>query len=127
MSEPGLFYVESRIINPSVLDASTFNTWYDTVHIPDILHTSGMKTAIRYRGVDKEQKYPFLACYPVQDISFLSSEEFKSIPHQSDMLPGPGHSCFDNAQFDSRVYSHVQTYEAAEASTGMSYFSAKYA
>jgi hypothetical protein len=110
MPTPGILWVSSKIANPSLLP-DTFRKWYDEVHVPHILETSGMKTAFRYEAIDSNAERPFFAYYPVKDIAFLASDEFYKIPLTSDLLPGPSHSVFASADFDMRYYEWVQTYE----------------
>jgi hypothetical protein len=57
---------------------------------------------------------PDLVLYPLKSLDFLETEEFKSIPVHHDTVPAPSHSIFDVADFDTRYYEHVQTYEGLE-------------
>jgi hypothetical protein len=111
---PGLFYVNSKITEPS-LSAETFNKWYDEIHVPDILATSGIKSAFRYYGKDSDR--PFLALYPLEDVHFLESQEFHSISSESEILPKTGLS-FDVASFDTRPLVHIKTYQSKAAQPG---------
>lgn len=99
---PGLFFVSSRITHPQ-LSEDIFHEWYNQRHIPDIFQTSGFEeayrwkvlkdfhTSIRRRGRGRgrgsrrgeedgkgEVQRPFLNTYPLRDVEFLGSEEFKS-------------------------------------------------
>lgn len=93
---PGLFFVSSRITHPQLSEA-TFHEWYNQRHIPDIFQTSGFEEAYRWkvlkdtrrrgrgRGSRREEEHgkedvqrPFLNTYPLRDVEFLGSEEFKS-------------------------------------------------
>lgn len=97
---PGLFFVSSRITDPQ-LSEDIFHEWYNQRHIPDIFQTSGFEEAYRWkvlkdfnantrkrgrgRGSRREEedgkgevKRPFLNTYPLRDVEFLGSEEFKS-------------------------------------------------
>lgn len=114
----GLFFVNSKIVEPS-LTSDGFNHWYDSVHVPDILKTSGIKTAYRYFAVRPEQtERPFLACYPLKHIDFLESDEFHAIPVSSDLLPASGNS-FDIASFDARPAALVKAFENDKSVKGM--------
>lgn len=86
----GLFFVSSRITHPH-LSEDTFHEWYNQRHIPDIFQTSGFEEAYRWkimkdtrrrgRGSRREEEdvqRPFLNTYPLRDVEFLGSEEFKS-------------------------------------------------
>ncbi|GKZ67390.1 hypothetical protein AnigIFM50267_001778 [Aspergillus niger] len=117
----GLLYAASRINPPSKISADVFNAWYDGVHVPDVLKTSGINTAVRYETAVVPQDsspWAFLALYPVPDIEFLNTEEFASIPATSDALPGPTHSCMDIAQFDIRRYREVGKRHDLDMPTG---------
>lgn len=95
---PGLFFVSSRITHPQ-LSEEIFHEWYNQRHIPDIFQTSGFEEAYRWkvlkdfntsirrrgrgrgRGSRREEEdvqRPFLNTYPLRDVEFLGSEEFKS-------------------------------------------------
>lgn len=52
---------------------------------------------------------PYLAIYPLPDISFLGSDEFKKIRVKSDNLPGSG-VCYDVMEADVRYYKQIQVY-----------------
>jgi hypothetical protein len=107
---PGVFWVAAKIINPE-LTPEVLKKWYDEVHFPDIIKTSGMKTTFRYNALDPKADRPFFYYYPVRDLAFLQSEEFFKIPITIDLLPGPSHMIFDFVDFDTRYYELVQTYE----------------
>jgi len=116
---PGLLFVNSRISAPDKLSPSLFTQWYHEVHIPDIFQTSGMKSAFRYCSTNPDSVYrPYLALYPLKDVSFLQTDEFKSIPVHHEMLPGPSHAIFDVADFDTRYCKLLKTFERAEAEAG---------
>lgn len=118
MSGPGILWVNSKITKPDAVSPELFTRWYEEVHIPDIFATSGIKSAVRYQNIDPKAERPYLAVYAMKDIAFLQTDEFKAISVHSDMLPGPSHACFDIADFDTRYYEAVQTYEAKDAPAG---------
>lgn len=102
--KPGLLYVNSKITSP-LLTVPAFTTWYEDIHIRDIFVTSGMKAAFRYESTTPtEVERPYLAVYPVRDVDFLQSDEFKSIPVHDGSLPGESKCIFDLADFDTRYY-----------------------
>jgi hypothetical protein len=100
-----MLWVTSRISpeSASLLDEPTFLRWYDTDHIPEIVATSGIKDAFRYIDVDKDTprapSKPFMAFYPMQDLTFTLGQEFRDIKVKSDILPGSG-IVYDLADFD---------------------------
>jgi hypothetical protein len=108
-SGPGLLYVNSKITSPN-LSPELFTEWYQDIHIRDIFLTSGIKSAFRYYTQSSEPatiERPYLALYPVKDVAFLYSAEFRAIPVHSDMLPIKSKNIFDLADFDTRYYTNV--------------------
>lgn len=111
---PGLLYVNSKITS-SKLSPELFAKWYEDVHIPDIFETSGIKTAYRYYTTSPDPaavERPYLALYPLRDVSFLQTAEFKSIPVQSDLVPTESKCIFDLADFDTRYYTNIAKHES---------------
>lgn len=117
-SGPGLLYVNSKITSPS-LSPKVFTEWYEDIHIRDIFLTSGINSAFRYytQAPDAAKiERPYLALYPVEDVGFLYSEEFRAIPVYSDMLPAESKGIFDLADFDTRYYTNIGILEGKWAS-----------
>ena len=112
---PGVLFVRSAI-NPSPQNPLTdaeFMHWYDDDHIAEIVQTSGISNAFRYFHCDKipdngtptaECPRPYLAFYPMPELAFTQSQEFKDIRAKSDILPGTG-ICYDMADFDIGMYA----------------------
>ncbi|KAF1941454.1 hypothetical protein EJ02DRAFT_202598 [Clathrospora elynae] len=101
---PGILFVRSRISPASkqVLDEPTFLKWYDDLHIPEVVSTSGIKSAFRYIDMHKTcpaSPKPYLAFYPMLDLAFTLSEEFRGVRVESETLPGSG-VVYDLADFD---------------------------
>ncbi|KAF2246558.1 hypothetical protein BU26DRAFT_566921 [Trematosphaeria pertusa] len=117
LSGPGIIWVNS-VPRPSLPDA-TFNAWYQTVHIPDILSAkpssgrAGCAAAWRFKCTDAARPRPYLALYAVPDLSFIQSAEFAGISQYDDLLPegGPSQEYVD---FDTRIYQRVQVFEKHE-------------
>ncbi|KAJ1337793.1 DUF4286 family protein [Microdochium nivale] len=114
MSGKGLLFVNSRI-SSDLLDEATLLRWYDEDHIPEILATSGVESAVRFvdeaaKGRESEGGRPYLHVYPLQDIKFLVTPEFAAISVTSELLPGSG-LVYDLVDFDVRYYSLVQVYD----------------
>jgi hypothetical protein len=120
---PGVLYVTSRIDRTDVLDEATYFKWYDEDHIDEIVHTSGMPSAFRYRDVDFDEKNKnkekvYLAFYPMEDIAFTQGDEFRKIRVKSDLLPDTG-IIYDLADLDVRYLGLVQKTESKKReSTG---------
>ncbi|KAL2760375.1 hypothetical protein ACRALDRAFT_1078881 [Sodiomyces alcalophilus JCM 7366] len=118
VSGRGIIYVNSGIERTDVLDEEKFMNWYDNDHIPEILETSGVSSAWRFKDVEagKVEK-PYLAMYPLEDIGFTQTEEFKKIRVHSDLIPG-GASIYDLANFDVRVYNLTQVFDPTKKGKG---------
>jgi hypothetical protein len=110
MSGPGLLFVLSKITRTDILDDETYIKWYEDEHIAEIMETSAVKSALRYKSVDPSVDTPYLATYPMKDIGFAQGEEFKKIKIHSDNLPGGG-LIYDLADYDVRYYQLIQTYD----------------
>ncbi|KFY76852.1 hypothetical protein V499_03630 [Pseudogymnoascus sp. VKM F-103] len=118
MAQPGILWVNSKITHPDAITPENFDKWYNDIHVPDILATSGFDSAFRYKNIDPKADRPYLAMYPVSDVDWLGSPEFSSIPNTSDCFPGPSHKCFDYADFDTRFYEFIHSYEKPGAPAG---------
>lgn len=68
-----------------------------------------MTSALRFKSPDPDAQKPYLALYPMPDIGFTQTEEFKQISVTSDLLPDGG-PIYDLADFDTRYYGLVQYY-----------------
>lgn len=77
--KPGLLWVNSRLIKPDQVDSQAYQRWYEQTHIPDIFKTSGIKEAYRYQSINPEDERPYLALYPLKDLDFLETDEFKGV------------------------------------------------
>lgn len=119
LSGPGLITSYSNITKPEILSDSVFNTWYNTVHIPDVIATGAVVVAYRFRQADMEAPKPYMAAYLVPDLAAIGSEAFKNIPMSHPMLPG-GASIHTMAHFDTRIYSLIQEHEKEEQEPGTS-------
>ncbi|OBH12401.1 DUF4286 family protein [Mycobacterium sp. E3247] len=58
----GIMYVESRPSSPDREDE--YNTWYDQIHIPELLTLDGIVAARRFRPVDGNG--PYVAIYELE-------------------------------------------------------------
>jgi hypothetical protein len=70
-----------------------------------------------YESTDEKADKPYLALYPLEDMAFLKSDEFKTIKVHSDLLPGTG-LCYDLADIDIRYYQRVQDFSPNGAEFG---------
>ncbi|CAK7245890.1 MAG: hypothetical protein STHCBS139747_007495 [Sporothrix thermara] len=87
---PGILYVEARISRKDIMDEDVYMNWYDNDHIAEIIETSGVDSAFRYKREDAE--WPYLAIYEMRDIAFTQGEEFRKIRVYDPTSKGPGHT-----------------------------------
>jgi len=118
MSEPGLVLALSRIYQPDQLSVDLFDKWYDEVHIRDLLTTGAIKTGIRWKTIDPNEKQPYLTIYPLDRIDALDTDVVRAVPVHSDILPGPSHYIWDFVAYDARIYQHIQTHEQEGTKVG---------
>ena len=109
LSGPGMLYVVSKIASDE-LDEERYIKWYEVDHIAEIMQTSGIKSALRYKNTDASVDKPYMVTYPMEDLGFTQGEEFKGIKVHSDLLPGEG-PIYDLADIDVRYYGLTQTYD----------------
>jgi len=109
LSGPGMLYVVSKIASKD-LDEEKYIKWYEVDHIAEIMQTSGIKSALRYKNTDPSVDKPYMVTYPMEDLGFTQGEEFRGIKVHSDLLPGGG-PIYDLADIDVRYYGLTQTYE----------------
>ena len=110
--EPGLLLVISKLTRPNEVSPQAFTKWYENVHIPDILKTSGMKEASRWESTNPADERPYLALYPLRDLGFLQTDEFKGEPcaDPSSAKPLLKQCCSHSSPFGptSRFSSHFR-------------------
>jgi antibiotic biosynthesis monooxygenase (ABM) superfamily enzyme len=59
-----LFVVKATI--PADKEAA-FNRWYNEEHVPQVLQFPGLVSARRYKALEGEDKFQYMAVYEVQD------------------------------------------------------------
>lgn len=87
--------------------------WYEDDHIAEIISTSGIDSARRFVSIDPQVDKPYLAMYPMEEMGFTQTQEFRSIRVKSDLLPGDC-SIYDLAEFDVRYDILVQVHSHRE-------------
>jgi len=113
---PGLLLVRSKPTHPE-LSEETYNKWYSTQHIQDVVDGGLADLALRYKNVDPKAEYPYLALYRVPDLAFLQDEKkMGQIPSTSDLLPGKekgskGGDWKDVIEAEIRPYAVIQKFE----------------
>jgi hypothetical protein len=115
---PGLLYVNSKVKDTQNMSPELYTKWYEDIHIRDILETTGIKSAFRYYSTTPDSvERPYLALYPLKDMKFLTTEEFRSIPVDSELLPDQ-RPIFEFADFDTRYYTHLKTVNHSNNGSG---------
>lgn len=117
MSGKGILFVNSRIQRPDLLDETRFMKWYDDDHIAEIMQTSGIHSARRFIDINPDAEKPYLAMYPLDDIQFTQSDEFRNIRVKSDLLPYSG-VIYDLAEFDVRYDHLIHIYDEKKRGPG---------
>ncbi len=60
-----------------------FNKWYNEVHVPMVLQFNGVVSARRYRALEGEDKYQYMAVYELKDEAtyrrLMESEHMKAL------------------------------------------------
>jgi antibiotic biosynthesis monooxygenase (ABM) superfamily enzyme len=60
-----VLFVVKATISPD--QEAAFNRWYNEEHVPDVLKFPGVVSARRYRAIEGEDTYRYMAVYEVQD------------------------------------------------------------
>ena len=80
-----LFVVKATI--PPDKDAA-FNRWYNEEHVPQVLQFPGLVSARRYKAIEGEDTFQYMAVYEVQDEPtlrrFLQSDHMKQLRAEYD-------------------------------------------
>lgn len=117
MAVRGIIGAFSRGVRQDLISDKDLMAWYDEIHIPDVVATSGMKTAFRFEALDPKAKYPWLVIYPVNDIGFAGTEEFDKIPKGGHKEIG-GRQFTDLAELDLRIGVRTQVVDGPNAKKG---------
>lgn len=111
MSNPGLLFAASRVKNPKTSDEK-YNRFYNDEHLPDVLTRKAITLALRYKNANQESKRPYLALYPLDDLSSLGSPEMVNLGEETKISRTlDGEDINDHMEFDARPYQKIQTFE----------------
>ena len=65
-----------------------FNRWYNEEHVPQVLQWKGLVSARRYRALEGEEKYQYMAVYELQDEAtwrrLMASDHMKALRAEYD-------------------------------------------
>ena len=85
--------------------ASEFNNWYHQKHIPELVKLSGCERGRRFKAIEGEEKYLYLAVYEFKDrasfLAYQSSEEKKYLVGDFKKLFG------DKAELKGEVWEQI--------------------
>lgn len=117
ISGPGILYVNSKIARTDILDEAGYMNWYENDHIPEIIETDAIRSALRWKDIDSKADKPYLVTYPMQDIGFTQGPQFKKIAVHSKLLPNGG-PIYDLADIDVRYYGLIQVFDPTDSGPG---------
>lgn len=110
LSGPGILWTASKIRKPDLLDWGTFLKWYEGDLIPRCMALSGFNTALRATSRDHSDERPNLVILTLDDLAFFDTDEFKTIPDYSEILPGSG-KFWEVVDFENRWYSLLSVFD----------------
>lgn len=93
---------------------------YNTVHVPQVLSVNhGPKSGFRFTNGDAKAPWPYLALYPVDDVTNTDSmaDAVVKIKSHDAILPD-GAAYTDFTKFDVRYYTKVETLGSATSRIG---------
>jgi hypothetical protein len=119
MPTEGLMFVESRILDPSKTSDEKFNKFYNEEHLPDVFKMAdpakSQNVAFRYKNINPDSKtvLPYIALYPLKDISLLSDPEgsAKIIEDTRISKTFDNTDVYEHIEFKMRPYELLQRYE----------------
>jgi len=117
LSGPGIIYTTSKLVKPDELSLETYNWWYENVHVPDLLATTVVSAAFRFKNMNPNSETPYLAVYIVPDLGALQGVAFKSVKQTHECLPGGG-PAHRFVNFDTRYYQLIQEFEIGQHPLG---------
>ncbi len=87
---PVLFVVKATITRDRETD---FNRWYNEEHVPQVLRFPGLVSARRYKALEGEEHFQYMAVYELQDEAtyrrLMASEHMKQLRAEYDAHFGP--------------------------------------
>jgi hypothetical protein len=73
-------------------DEAAYNKWYDEVHVPDLLTVPNLLSAQRYKVVQSNTPYPYVAAYEIE------TDDLAQTLKDMSALPNPFPAYFDSAK-----------------------------
>lgn len=108
MATPGLLFAFSK--PKAGLSEKDYNEWYSNHHIQDVVKCGLADLAIRYKNINPEAKWPYLAIYRLPDLAKLQDQSVMgAIPSKHDLLGEKAWT--DVMDADIRPFIRTQTFE----------------
>ncbi|PWY88186.1 hypothetical protein BO70DRAFT_286825 [Aspergillus heteromorphus CBS 117.55] len=98
-------YVGSRIHDPTI-NPDAYSQWYQTHHIPDVMHAGSVSSGAFYRSLSPNNPFDWLATYNCDNLDFIKPDNLARIPKKHPSL-GTEKSCFEIAEFDLKPYHQI--------------------
>jgi hypothetical protein len=117
MAVRGIIGAFSRNARPDLVPSDELMVWYDNIHIPDVIGSSGINTALRFQNMDTSSKWPWLVVYPANDINFTQTDEFDKIP-KGGHPEIKGYDFTELGELDLRICERVLVFETSYTKSG---------
>jgi antibiotic biosynthesis monooxygenase (ABM) superfamily enzyme len=79
MADKTVFYIVRSTVDPE--HAEAFNRWYHEKHIPEMLELSGCISARRFKAIEADDKFIYMAVYEFENkevfLKYQGSEQKK--------------------------------------------------
>lgn len=106
---PGLLWAFSK--PKSSFSDTDFNTWYTDHHIHHVVDAGLSDLAIRYKNINPDAKWPYLAIYRLPDVAKLQDVNVMSnIATTHELIP-KGEKWTDALDVDIRPFTLLQKFE----------------
>ncbi|KAK3061487.1 hypothetical protein LTS18_006096, partial [Coniosporium uncinatum] len=109
MPQPGLLLAFSSPTDPSVTQ-DAYNKWYTDIHIGDVVDSGLADLAIRYKNLNPDARYQYLAIYRTPDLALLGDPEtMKKVPTRHELFGGKDWTEVVDQRM--RVWTQIQSFE----------------
>lgn len=115
-STPGLLWAFSK--PKSTFSEADYNTWYTDHYIHHVVDASLCDLAVRYKNVNPDAKWPYLAIYRLPDVAKLQDQKVMgSIATTHELIPN-GVAWTEAIEVDIRPFTLLQKFEGQIAKEG---------
>ncbi|PPR04888.1 hypothetical protein CVT24_007147 [Panaeolus cyanescens] len=97
-----IFVVEVDLLNPSPSFESEFNSWYNNIHIPDIMNTKGWVSSRRFVLQDNVERGTSTS-FPAHATKYLAVHEFTEKDYMQDPILIEAIANEETAKFIAKV------------------------